>query len=100
MFATSGSVVPLRDVPGSYSYMSIMAWGFTPSSHKHLPVAERATRFGVLTPPAITRVAGGRAPTMLIQTVAPSAMTVTVTSAVSTPTQGSSISHNLLTAGL
>ena len=71
-----------------------MARGFTPSSQERLPVTERATRFGVLTPPAISRVAGSRAPTMLIQTVAPSAMTVMVTSAVSTPTQGSSVPHN------
>ena len=86
--AMSGSTVPLHDVPGSYSYTSIMARGFTPSSHECLPVSERATKFGVLTPPAITRVAGGRAPTILIQTVAPSATTVTVTSAVSTPHSG------------
>ena len=91
---TSGSIVPLHDVPGSYSYTSIMARGFTPSSHECLPVAERATKFGVLTLLAITRVAGGRAPTILIHTVAPSAMTATVTSAVSIPTQGSSISRN------
>ena len=94
MSATSSFVVPLHDVPGSYSYTSIMARGFTPSSHERLPVAETVTRFGVLTPPAITRVAGGRAPTMLIQTIAPSTMTVTVTSVVSTPTQGSSVSCN------
>ena len=34
------------------------------------------------------------APTILVQTVAPSATTVTVTSAISTPTQGSSILRN------
>ena len=92
--ATSGFAVQLRDVPGSYSYMSIMARGFTPSSHKHLPVAERATKFGVLTPLAITQVAGGHAPTILVHTIAPSAMTATVTSAISTSTQGSSVLRN------
>ena len=92
--AMSASSMPLRDVPGSYSYTSIITRGFTPSSQERLPVAEKATRFGVLTPPAISRVAGSRAPTMLIQTVAPSATTVTVTSAASTTTQGSGVPRN------
>ena len=94
--ATSGSAVQLCDVPGSYSYTSIVARGFTPSSHERLPVAERATKFGVLTPPAIPQVTGGRAPTILVHTVAPSATTVTVTAtlAASTTTQGTGILRN------
>ena len=83
-----GPTVALQDVPGSYSYTSIISRGFTPSSAERLPVAERATTFGVTTPPAITRVAGGRAPPVLIQTVAPSTMTATVTPAVLTSTSG------------
>ena len=71
-----------------------MARGFTPSSHECLPIAERATKFGVLTPPAIPRVMGGHAPTILVHTVAPSATTVTVTSAASTTTQGPGILRN------
>ena len=91
---TSGSSVQLRDVPGSYSYTGIVAWGFTPSSHECLPVTERATKFSVLTPPAIPRVTGGRAPTILVHTVAPSVTTATVASATTTATQGSSVLHN------
>ena len=92
--AMSTSSVPLRDVPGSYSYMSIMTRGFTPSSQERLPVPERVTRFGVPTPPAISRVAGSCAPTMLIQTIAPSAATVTVTLAAFIATQGSGVPCN------
>ena len=84
-----GPTVALQDVLGSYSYTSIISRGFTPSSAERLPVAERATNFGVTTPPAITQVAGCRAPPVLIQTVAPSTMTATVTPAVSTSTSGS-----------
>ena len=85
---SGGSTIALRDVPGSYSYMSIISRGFTPSSTEHLPVTEKATKFGVTTPLAITRVAGGRAP-VLIQTVAPSTTTVTVIPATLTSTSGS-----------
>ena len=67
--------------------MSIISRGFTPSSAECLPVTEKATKFGVTTPPAITRVAGGHAP-VLIQTVALSTMTVTITPAASTFTSG------------
>ena len=76
--------VALQDVPGSYSYTSIISRGFTPSFAECPPVAERVTTFGVTTPPAITRVTGGRAPPVLIQTVAPSTMTATVTPAILT----------------
>ena len=83
-----GPTVALQDVPGSYSYTSIISRGFTPSSAEHLPVAERATTFGVTTPPAITRVTGGRAPPVLIQTVTPSTTTATITPAILTSTSG------------
>ena len=75
----------LQDVPGSYSYTSIISQGFTPLSAECLPVAEKATKFSITTPTAITRVAGGCAP-VLIKTVALSTMTATITMAVSTST--------------
>ena len=83
-----GPAVALQDVPGSYSYTSIISRGFTPSSAERPPVAERVTTFGVTTPPAITQVTGGRAPPVLIQTVAPSTMTATITPAILTSSSG------------
>ena len=83
-----GPAVVLQDVPGSYSYTSIISRDFTPSSAERPPVAKRATTFGVTTPPAIMRVTGGRAPPVLTQTVAPSTMTATVTPAILTSSSG------------
>ena len=91
---SAGSAPSVTLLPGSYSYTSIMTRGFTPSSQGGAPVLERATKFGVTTPPAITRVAGSRAPTAPVQTVAPSTTTGTVTSALSTSTPGGGTSLN------
>ena len=89
-----GHAMSLQAIPGSCSYTSIMTRGFAPSSQGSAPVPERAIKFGVTTPPAITRVVGGRTPPVLVQTVAPSTTTGTITSAVSTSTQGGKTSQN------
>ena len=80
--AISGPTLPLRQAPGSYSYTSIISRGLASTSGGKLPVAKESIRFGITTPPAVTRLTGGRAP---VQTVAPSATTTTATTAGPTP---------------
>ena len=61
--------LPLRDIPGSYSYSSILGMGFVPTpSGQNLPVPQAATQFGVVTSPVPPRVAP-------VQAVAPSTTT-------------------------
>ena len=61
--------LPLRDIPGSYSYSSILGMGFIPTpTGRNPPVPQAATQFGVVTSPVPPRAAP-------VQTVAPSATT-------------------------
>ena len=68
---TAGASVelPLRDIPGSYSYSSILGMGFIPTpTGRNPPVPQAATQFGVVTSSVPPRVAP-------VQTVTPSATT-------------------------
>ena len=61
--------LPLQDIPGSYSYSSILGMGFIPMPMgQNPPVPQAATQFGAVTSPVPSRVAP-------VQTVAPSATT-------------------------
>ena len=65
--------LPLRDIPGSYSYLSILGMGFIPTPMgQNPPVLQAATQFGAVTSPVPSRVAP-------VQTVAPSAITTAAT---------------------
>ena len=66
--------LPLRDIPGSYSYSSILGMGFIPTlTGRNPPIPQAATQFGVVTSPVPAQVAP-------VQTIAPSAtMTATMT---------------------
>ena len=60
---------PLRDIPGSYSYSSILGMGFIPTPMgQNPPVPQAATQFGAVASPVPPRVAPD-------QTIAPSATT-------------------------
>ena len=66
---TASAELPLRDIPGSYSYSSILGMGFIPTpTGRNPPVPQAATQFGAVTLPVPPRVAP-------VQTIAPSATT-------------------------
>ena len=72
---TAGASVelPLRDIPGSYSYSSILGMGFIPMlTGQNLPVPQAAAQFGMVASLVPPRVAP-------VQTVAPSATTTAAT---------------------
>ena len=65
--------LPLWDIPGSYSYSSILGMGFIPMpTGRNPPVPQAATQFGAVPSPVPPRVAP-------VQTVAPSATTTAAT---------------------
>ena len=65
--AGTSAELPLRDIPGSYSYLSILGMGFIPTPMgRNPPVPQAATQFGAVTSPVPPRVAP-------VQTIAPSA---------------------------
>ena len=67
--AGTSAELPLRDIPGSYRYLSILGMGFIPTpTGQNPPVPQAATQFGVVPSPVPPRVAP-------IQTVTPSATT-------------------------
>ena len=67
--AGASAELPLRDIPGSYSYSSILGMGFIPTpTGRNPPVPQAATQFGVVPSPVPLRAAP-------IQTIAPSATT-------------------------
>ena len=71
--AGASTELPLRDIPGSYSYSSILGMGFIPMpTGRNPPVPQAATQFGAVPSPVPPRVAP-------IQTVAPSATTTAAT---------------------
>ena len=71
--AGASAELPLRDIPGSYSYSSILGMGFIPTpTGRNPPVPQAATQFGVVTSPVPPQVAP-------VQTVAPSATTTAAT---------------------
>ena len=56
--AGASTELPLRDIPGSYSYLSILGMGFIPTlTGRNPPVPQAATQFGVVTSPVPPRVA-------------------------------------------
>ena len=72
---TAGASVelPLRDIPGSYSYSSILGMGFIPMpTGRNPPVPQAATQFGVVPSPVPPQVAP-------VQTATPSATTTATT---------------------
>ena len=65
--------LPLRDIPGSYSYSSILGMGFIPMpTGRNPPIPQAATQFGAVTSPVPPRVAP-------VQTITPSATTTAAT---------------------
>ena len=71
--AGTSTELPLRDIPGSYSYSSILGMGFIPTPMgQNPPVPQAATQFGVVTSPVPPQVAP-------VQTIAPSATTTAAT---------------------
>ena len=73
--AGASAELPLRDIPGSYSYSSILGMGFIPTpTGRNPPVPQAASQFGAVASP----VPPGVAP---VQTVTPSA---TMTAATTT----------------
>ena len=71
--AGTSTELPLQDIPGSYSYSSILGMGFIHMlMGQNPPVPQAATQFGVVTSLVPPRVAP-------VQTVAPSATTTAVT---------------------
>ena len=67
--AGASTELPLRDIPGSYSYSSILGMGFIPMlTGQNPPIPQAATQFGVVPSPVPPQVAP-------VQTVAPSATT-------------------------
>ena len=65
--------LPLRDIPGSYSYSSILGMGFIPMPMgQNPPVPQAATQFGAVTSLVPPRVAP-------VQTITPSATTTATT---------------------
>ena len=73
--AGASTELPLRDIPGSYSYSSILGMGFIPTlTGQNPPVPQAATQFGAVSSPVPPRAAP-------IQTIAPSA---TMTAATTT----------------
>ena len=67
--AGASAELPLRDIPGSYSYSSILGMGFIPMpTGRNPPIPQAATQFGAVTSPVPPRVAP-------VQTVTPSATT-------------------------
>ena len=56
--AGASAELPLRDIPGSYSYSSILGMGFIPMPMgQNPPVSQTATQFGVVNLPVPPRVA-------------------------------------------
>ena len=50
--AGTSAELPLRDIPGSYSYSSILGMGFIPTpTGRNLPVPQAAAQFGTVTSP-------------------------------------------------
>ena len=71
--AGTSTELPLWDIPGMYSYSSILGMGFIPMpTGRNPPLPQAATQFGVVTSPVPPRVAP-------VQTVAPSATTTAAT---------------------
>ena len=71
--AGASTELPLWDIPGSYSYSSILGMGFIPMpTGQNPPIPQAATQFGAVTSP----VPPGVAP---VQTIAPSATTTAAT---------------------
>ena len=71
--AGTSTELPLQDIPGSYSYSSILGMGFIPTpTGRNPPVPQAATQFGVVPSPVPPRVAP-------VQTIAPSATTTAAT---------------------
>ena len=71
--AGASAELPLRDIPGSYSYSLILGMGFIPTpTGRNPPVPQAATQFGAVTSPVSPRVAP-------VQTVVPSATTTAAT---------------------
>ena len=67
--AGASAELPLRDIPGSYSYSSILGMGFIPTpTGRNPPVPQAATQFGAVPSPVPPQAAP-------VQTVAPSATT-------------------------
>ena len=67
--AGASTELPLWDIPGSYSYSSILGMGFIPTpTGRNPPIPQAATQFGAVTSPVPPRVAP-------VQTVALSATT-------------------------
>ena len=78
--AGTSAELPLLDIPGSYSYSSILGMGFIPTpTGRNPPVPQAATQFGVVTSPVPPRAAP-------VQTVTPSATTTAAT--MTTPQAG------------
>ena len=71
--AGASAELPFQDIPGSYSYSSILGMGFIPTpTGRNPPVPQAATQFGVVASPVPPRVAP-------VQTVTPSATTTAAT---------------------
>ena len=71
--AGASAELPLRDIPGSYSYSSILGMGFIPMpTGQNPPVPQAATQFGAVPSPVPPQAAP-------VQTVAPSATTTSAT---------------------
>ena len=69
--------LPLQDIPGSYSYSSILGMGFIPTpTGQNLPIPQAAAQFGAVTPPVPPRVAPVQTVTLSATTTA--AMTTTL----------------------
>ena len=71
--AGASAELPLRDIPGSYSYSLILGMGFIPMpTGQNPPVPQAATQFGAVPSQVLPRAAP-------VQTVAPSATTTAAT---------------------
>ena len=69
--ASASAELPLRDIPGSYSYSSILGMGFIPTpTGRNPPVPQAATQFGAVTSPVPSRVAPVQTVTLSATTTA------------------------------
>ena len=76
--AGASAELPLRDIPGSYSYWSILGMGFIPTpTGRNPPVPQAATQFGAVTSPVPPRVAPVQ--TVALSATTTAAMTTTLT---------------------
>ena len=70
--------LPLRDIPGSYSYSSILGMGFIPMpTGRNPPIPQAATQFGAVPSPVPPRVAPVQ--TITLSATMTAAMTTTLT---------------------